>query len=66
MGSGDMECNRLIFRIEGSRDQIVRRCQTQPIALVEHREIFKMSIGVADQKAGKNPAQQPVSFDRDA
>ena len=61
-----MERNRLIFRIEGSRDQIVRRCQTQSIALMEHREIFKMSIGVAYQKAGKNPAQQPVRFSRDA
>ncbi len=64
--ASDVKGNGLKIRIQGGRDEIVGGRESQPVASVEHGEVFEVRIRVADQKAGQYPAQETVRFYGDA
>lgn len=55
-----------VLGIERRCDEIVGRRQPQPVRRVEHRKILQVRIGVAGEKASKDPPVETPGVDRRA
>ena len=59
LGAADVERGLRVRDVRNRRDQIIRRCKRRTMAVgIDHRPVFEVHVGIADQGVEGEPANE--------